>query len=115
MLSEKTIFLSVLFVLFGSQTVQAGVRDIVPVNFGWQLHRGDMPSPSALDGKTMETVGLPHDFLSLYQRNIPEFITRDRNHPSVVMWRAGRKPSKVKLTVSSPAFKTVKKVMKTFF
>jgi len=29
------------------------------------------------------------DFTALWQDNIPEFIRRDRNHPSVVMWSLG--------------------------
>jgi len=29
------------------------------------------------------------DFTALWQENIPEFIRRDRNHPSVVMWSLG--------------------------
>lgn len=29
------------------------------------------------------------DFLSLWQKNIPEWVKRDRNHPSVVLWSLG--------------------------
>lgn len=29
------------------------------------------------------------DWLNLWQHDVPEFITRDRNHPSVVMWSLG--------------------------
>ena len=29
------------------------------------------------------------DWTSLWQHDIPEFITRDRNHPSVIMWSLG--------------------------
>lgn len=29
------------------------------------------------------------DFLSLWQKNIPEWVKRDRNHPSVILWSLG--------------------------
>lgn len=61
-MKKTTILLPVVAALLGLQTVQADVRDTVALNFGWQFHRGDVASPSALDGTAMETVDLPHDF-----------------------------------------------------